>query len=129
MLRRVNSTTPKEYCGNEPFTQQLPDRPKSQLFELQKGIAMIKSMAIHFRNHAHRLAASSWPSMPARRASPTSLRTAESRTFIVEGESDSILHTRPPLHQQRPGERPAGTEGEEVVERFPVVGVWHRGYA
>jgi len=37
------------------FVQQLPDYAKSQLFDLQKGIAMIKSMAIPFRNHAHRL--------------------------------------------------------------------------
>jgi hypothetical protein len=37
-----------------------------------------------------KLAASSWPIMPARRASPTSLRAVESRTLIVEGESDSM---------------------------------------
>jgi len=60
-----------------------------------------------------RPSASSDPIMPLRRASPTIFRTAESRTFTVEGESDP--HARPPLHQQRPGERPAGTEGEQVV--------------
>ena len=37
-----------------------------------------------------RLAASSDPIMLFRLASPTNLRTAESRTFIVEGESDSM---------------------------------------
>jgi hypothetical protein len=37
-----------------------------------------------------RLAASSWPIMPLRRASPIILRTAESRTFIVDGESASM---------------------------------------
>ena len=36
------------------------------------------------------LAASSTPIMPFRRASATSLRTAESRTLVVEGESASI---------------------------------------
>jgi hypothetical protein len=37
-----------------------------------------------------RLAASSDPIKLFRLASPTSLRTAESRTLIVEGESDSM---------------------------------------
>jgi hypothetical protein len=37
-----------------------------------------------------RPAASSDPIMPLRRASPTIFRTAESRTFTVEGESDSM---------------------------------------
>jgi hypothetical protein len=37
-----------------------------------------------------RLAASSDPIMLFRVASPTSFRTADSRTFIVEGESDSM---------------------------------------
>jgi hypothetical protein len=37
-----------------------------------------------------RLEASSAPSMPFFRASPIILRTAESRTFLVEGESDSM---------------------------------------
>jgi hypothetical protein len=37
-----------------------------------------------------RLAASSDPIMPARLASPTIFRTAESRTFIVDGDRDSM---------------------------------------
>jgi hypothetical protein len=37
-----------------------------------------------------RLAASSWPIMPLRRASPIIFRTAESRTLIVEGERASM---------------------------------------
>jgi hypothetical protein len=43
-----------------------------------------------------RLASSAWPIMPARRASPTIFRTAESRTLIVEGDKDSIVvrHSR-----------------------------------
>jgi hypothetical protein len=63
-------------------------------------------------------AACSASRIPLRRASPISLRTAESRTFTSRGES---FHPRPPLHQQRPGERPAGTEGEQVVERLGIV--------
>jgi hypothetical protein len=39
---------------------------------------------------AERVAASSDPIKLLRLASPTSFRTAESRTFIVEGESDSM---------------------------------------
>jgi len=37
------------------FAQRSTDRPKPQYFELQKSIAVIKSLAIPFRNHAHRL--------------------------------------------------------------------------
>lgn len=37
-----------------------------------------------------RFAASSAPSMPLRQASEISLRTADSRTFTVEGERSSI---------------------------------------
>jgi hypothetical protein len=62
---------------------------------------------------------SSHPIMLFRLASPTVFRTAESRTFIVERESDSIA--RPPLHQERSGERAGGTEGEQLVEGFGVV--------
>ena len=44
-----------------------------------------------------RLAASSWPIMPFRWASVTIFRTAESRTFIVDGDKDSI----PAFHSMR----------------------------
>jgi hypothetical protein len=39
----------------------------------------------------------------------------------VHGRGGESFHARPPLHQQRPGERPAGTEGEQVVEHLGVV--------
>jgi hypothetical protein len=38
----------------------------------------------------------------------------ESRTFIVK--SGQRLHGRAPLHQNPPGERPAGTEGKQVFQ-------------
>jgi len=51
-----------------------------------------------------RLAASSDPIMLLRLASPTSFRTAESRTFIVEGES----HSMPARHSINKTGREAG---------------------
>ena len=49
------ASVPTQGVREGTFMQQLPDRPKSRLFVLQKGIAMIESMAIPFRNYAHRL--------------------------------------------------------------------------
>src|SRR5260370_36807144 len=51
-----------------------------------------------------RLAASSDPIMLFRLASPTIFRTAESRTFIVEGESAS-MPTRHSINKDREGGR------------------------
>jgi hypothetical protein len=47
-----------------------------------------------------RLAASSTPRIPFLRASETSFRTAESRTLIVDGESDS-MPTRHSINKDR----------------------------
>jgi len=43
--------------------QRCTNVPKPQHFEVRKGIAVIKSMAIPFRNHAHRLALRRLPSV------------------------------------------------------------------
>ncbi|MDX6458965.1 MAG: hypothetical protein QOE55_2662, partial [Acidobacteriaceae bacterium] len=45
----------------------------------------------------------------------------ERREPDVHRRGRESFHARSPLHQQRPGERPAGTEGEQVVERLGVV--------
>jgi hypothetical protein len=39
----------------------------------------------------------------------------------VDRRGGESIHARTPLHQQRPGERPADTEGEQVVERLGIV--------
>jgi hypothetical protein len=55
---------------------------------------------------SERLAASSTPIRPFRRASATSFRTAESRTLIVDGERTSIdaLYS---INKERVSGRPA----------------------
>jgi hypothetical protein len=55
--------------------------------------------------------------MPLRRASPIIFRTAESRTFIVDGERASMAAR----HSSSSVRESAGSEGEEVVEGFGVV--------
>jgi hypothetical protein len=48
---------------------------------------------------------------------------ADSREPDVDSRGGQRFHGRPPLQQQLPGERLAGTEAEEIVEGFGVVGV------
>ena len=72
-----------------------------------------------------RFAASSAPIMPFLRASKTILRTAESRTLTVEGESASMVARYSIRRARLRG--PAGREGEQVVNGLRVVPARVRG--
>jgi hypothetical protein len=72
-----------------------------------------------------RLAASSDPIMLFRLASLTIFR--DRRGPDVHSRGGKSFHARPPLHQQSPRERPAATEGEQVVEHLGIVAPGVRG--